>query len=198
MNIIYTRADAGAEVLGVDADNRIITAVVMPFGDFAAVPFRGDVWQETFERGAFDGVDAAKVRVCREHDRADTVGKVLRFHPRDPRGLVADIRIANTARGDDTLALAHEGMLSASAAFGVRPGGQILDHRNKIRRVTRAWLDHVALVMCPAYDGAEVVGARSKTPHLDAHQRDPVFAWAALRTDPVFQRARRRRPLDAQ
>ncbi len=36
---------------------------------------------------------------------AATVGKVMRFDTTDPRGLVADIRIAATQRGDDTVGL---------------------------------------------------------------------------------------------
>ena len=54
-----------------------------------------------------------------------------------------------------TLGLAAEGMLSASAGFGINPrSGQILDRARRVRRITNAYLDHIALVMQPAYDGA--------------------------------------------
>jgi hypothetical protein len=48
-------------------------------------------------------------------------------------------------RGDETLALAAENMLSASVGFGIHPGGESLDHINHVRRVTRARIDHLAL-----------------------------------------------------
>ena len=62
-----------------------------------------------------------------------------RFRPGDRRGLIADLKIANRARGDETLELCSEGMLSASAGFGVNPRtGQILDRARRIRRITHA------------------------------------------------------------
>jgi HK97 family phage prohead protease len=135
--------------------------------------------------GAFDGVDAApeKVRVKREHNKADAVGKVVSFNPYDPRGLIADIRIAPTPRGDDTLILASEGMLSASVGFGVHRNGEILDHGNHIRRVTRAWLDHLALVQTAAYGGAKVLAVRA-TPKLDAFRNDPSWRGRTSATTP--------------
>src|SRR5215208_6475857 len=136
-----------AAVLDVDPDSRIITCIAAPYGQTALVPFRGTTWREQFEPGAFDGADASKIRVCREHRRHDTVGRVVKFDFGDARGLLADIRIAATSRGTDTLQLAREGCLSASVAFGVRAGGEILDQRNKTRYITKAFLDHVGLTM---------------------------------------------------
>jgi phage head maturation protease len=125
-------------------------------------------------------------------NRADVVGKVVRFDTRDPRGLVASIRIARTQRGDDTLQLASEDMLSASVGFGVHRNGEVLDRFNRVRRVTSAWLDHIALVMSPVYSDAKVLAVRLTTPHLDKVRRDPIWAWAFWRTDPVVMWADRR------
>ncbi len=44
-------------------------------------------------------------------------GKVTRFDTRSAVGLVAEIKIAGTPRGDETLQLASEDMLSASIGF---------------------------------------------------------------------------------
>jgi hypothetical protein len=40
--------------------------------------------------------------------------------------------------------------------------------------VTRAWLDHIALVTSPAYDGAKVLAVLA-TPRLDALRNDPTM-----------------------
>nr|VTP03952.1 Caudovirus prohead protease [Mycobacterium riyadhense] len=186
---IQTRS-GGAEVLGVDFPARIITVIAVPYHQVATVPYQGGVWNETVEPGAFRGVEASPeaVRVCREHNKADTVGKCIGFRD-EARGLVAEIRIARTQRGDDTLALADEGMLSASVGFGIYRNGEALDHSTRTRRVKRAWLDHIGLVMTPAYDGARVLAVRHNTPDLD---RDPLFVWAKMRRDPVFKWARAR------
>ena len=79
-------------------------------------------------------------------------------------------------------------MLSASIGFAVPPGGEILDRFNRTRTITRAFLDHLALVQAAAYD-APVLAVRSA---VDNYLSDPVFVWAAQRCDPVFNWARRR------
>lgn len=140
-------------------DNRIITVVAVPYEQPAQVLYRGEVWTESFARGAFTGIEqqAGRIRVNRDHDKSRTVGKIIAFRD-DPNGLITEIRIARTALGDETLALAAEDMLSASIGFAVPTGGAQLDTRNRTRRVNRAILDHLALVESPAYENASVVG----------------------------------------
>lgn len=177
---VETRATP-AEVLNVDGRARIITVIAVPWNEPTSVVFRGTVWQEAFARSAFDGIenrDPERIRVNREHKRGDTVGKVVRFINTDPRGLIAEIRIAQTQRGDDTIALAEDRCLSASISFSIRPGGETLNQTRKTRIVTRALLDHIALVESPAYAGAKVLSVRSATPNLNEFAGDPVFAWA--------------------
>lgn len=144
----------------VDSTRRIITVIAVPYESPAQVQYRQEWWQEIFARHAFHGIDADpnQVRVNRDHDRTRTVGKVVRFDPNHPTGLLAEIRIAETQLGDETLALAAEDMLSASVGFGVYPGGHDLDRRTMTRRINRAFLNHLSLVEQPAYDGAKVVG----------------------------------------
>lgn len=149
-------------VVDVNTRTRIITVIAVPYGQRAQISFKGQTWSEIFERGAFDGIDAdpEKVRANREHNRADAIGKAVRFDTRDPRGLIADIQVARSTRGDDTLALATDKALSASVGFGVKPGGEQLDRFTRTRRITRAWLDHIALVQAPAYDGATILAVK--------------------------------------
>jgi hypothetical protein len=117
----------------IDRSSRVISVIAVPWDSPASVPFRGQTWQETFVRGAFDGIDSSGtgVRVNRDHDRSRTIGKVIHFDPHDTRGLVAEIQIARTELGDESLALAEEDCLSASVAFMVPAGGEQLDHRTR-------------------------------------------------------------------
>jgi phage head maturation protease len=150
---------AATETVGVDQAARIITVVAVPWNSPAQVPFRGAMWRESFSPGAFDGIDSSGtgVRVNRGHDRSRTIGKVVRFDPHDHRGLIAEMRIAPTALGDESLILAEDGCLSASIGFSIPSGGEQLDHRDRSRRIIRAELDHIALVEDPAYQGAAVL-----------------------------------------
>lgn len=153
MTALHRSAAEGTEVLGVDLAQRVVTLVVVPFDEPAWVEEGGELFRETFARGAFDETVDLKpsgVRVNRDHDRTRTVGKVIAFRPNDFRGLVADIQIAKTALGDETLALAAEGCLSASIGAAVRRGDVLVDRSARTRRVTRAYVDHVALVESPA------------------------------------------------
>jgi phage head maturation protease len=146
-------------VATVDHDQRIITIIAAPYEQEAVVMFRGRLWTEIFVRNAFNGIEqrASKIRVNRDHDRGRTIGKVVRFDPRHRQGLLTEIRVAKTILGDESLALASEDMLSASVAFSVPAGGEQLDHHQRIRRITTAVLDHIALVESPAYEGAQVL-----------------------------------------
>lgn len=191
------------ETVGVDEIARTIRVVAVPWEQETQVPFRGGIWTEIFTRGAFDGLRSTQsvVRVNRGHDFGRTVGKATSFDPGDPRGLIAELQIARTPLGDETLALAAEDCLSPSVAFMVPAGGMHLDTRARFRRINRAQLDHIGLVENPAYQGASVlsaVGVRSATPNLDAVRRDAVFAWANFYTDPAVRWAQRRRRSDAR
>lgn len=179
--------DRSGQVLASDWTQRTITVIAVPYGEPALVPFRGEVWREIFDRRAFvNAVEVAepdRVRVNRGHNKSDGVGKVVHFDPTDRRGLVARISVARTLRGDDTLGLAVGGALSASLGFGVLPGGEKLDHTTKTRVITRAFIDHLALVESPAYRGAQVLEVRggARTLSVAAAREDPILRWAQRR-----------------
>jgi phage head maturation protease len=180
------------EVADVNVKQRIITLVTVPYDQPAEIAYRGEIWKESFTRTAFDGIEKRpeRIRVNREHIRGNTVGKAIAFYPERQEGLVSDLRIAKTLRGDDTLALAEEDCLSASVGFGVLPSNQVLDRAKMTRRINKAWLDHIALVESPAYADANVLsvrdalGARSydgepvPTPILDDFMSDPIVRRA--------------------
>jgi HK97 family phage prohead protease len=155
---------------------RQIELVVMPYETETQVEHHGRTIREIVSRGAFEGINARQRRIAvnRGHVIDKVVGRATTFYPDRDEGLVAELQIARTAEGDETLALADEGLLDASAGFGVPDGGESWPARN-LRRLTRLWLDHIAMTPDPAYPGTNVLavrhheetGERVATPNLD-------------------------------
>lgn len=189
-----------AAVANIDAEERIVTMIAIPYEQPTTVPFRGEVWNEIVERGAFAGIENSThtYRVNRDHDKRRLVGKIVNYHPDRPEGLVVDAYISKTELGDETLQLAKDGILGASVGMAVRAADQVLDRSKggRTRRIKRAFLDHLALVPDPAYQGAEVLAVRNDTlveeeedeesriltPRMDEFSSDPILAW-------MFERA---------
>lgn len=166
-----------ATVSGVDFPQRVIEMIVMPYEEEALVEHKGRMITEIITRGAFAGIErrANRIRVNRDHDLKRTVGRALKLHASRDEGLVGELRIAQTELGDETLTLADEGILDASAGYLPMPGGEKWETRNRVR-VGKAWLGHIALTPDPAYEGARVLavrhakrtaGERVATPNLD-------------------------------
>lgn len=175
----FTRTNLirSAHIDNVDFSQRIITVIAVPYEQETFVPYRGETWGETIARGAFDGVldKPHRIRANRDHDKTRTVGKVVQFHRDRTDGLVSDIRIAKTPLGDETLALADEDCLGASVGGAVLPRDLSLDRSNKTRRVNRAFLDHIAFVEDPAYQGAKVLAVRDgHTQFVDEAELPPL------------------------
>jgi HK97 family phage prohead protease len=184
-----------SSITSVNARQRIIDMIAVPWEQEAEVFVRGESWREVFNRGAFDGIEAhaGRIRVNREHVYGDTVGKVVRFEDAT-EGELAQVKVAETLRGDETLALAEEDMISASVGYRVkRPSDVQMNRRTRMRRVMRAFIDHLAMVEAPAYAGAQVLAVRAEpsglqvaelvppTPALDEAMNSEVFAWARTR-----------------
>jgi HK97 family phage prohead protease len=165
-----------AQLVDVSFQERTIELIVVPYDTPALVPYQGRMVHESICRGAFDGIErrANRVRVNREHERMQTVGRAVAFHPSRDEGLVSEIKIAKTPLGDDTLELAADGCLDASAGFLPMNGGMRWLGRTAYE-VTKGWLGHIAMTSEPAYEGAQVLAVRSagdsvtpsKTPNLD-------------------------------
>lgn len=183
-----------SEVTGVDVRQRIIEVVAVPYNQEAPVPYRGDIWMESFERGAFDGIEtrSTPIMVNREHKKGDTVGKVMQWWPERTEGLVAEVKVARTLRGDETLALAEDGMIRASIGFGVRLRDQILDRTTMKRRIHKAFVDHLGFVEDPAYTGAEVLGVRGSEANIFAAELPPITERPAVDELAAWLASRRR------
>ena len=113
-----------AQLVDVSFAERTIEMIVIPYETPTLVGYEGRMVKESIDRGAFAGIErrANRVRVNREHERMQTIGRAVRFHPSREEGLVSEVKIAKTPLGDDTLELAADGCLDASAAFAPMPG----------------------------------------------------------------------------
>lgn len=193
---ILQRSDAVVLADDVDFRQRIIDIIAVPYEQEGEVLWRGEVWREVFERSAFNGIEdhAGRIPVRREHTLGETIGKVIRLDPRDSRGLLASVKISKTPKGDETLQLAHEKMLWASPGYYVkRPSDVQLNRRVMLRRVRRAFMQHLAMTDVPTFHGAVPVAVREGlsaqpaagqplvTPVLDEFAADEILSWASAR-----------------
>lgn len=180
-----------AQVVEVRYPQRIIELIAMPYEELTVVEHpvgSGRLIREICSRGAYDGVErrANRVKVNRDHDLARTCGRAVALHPSREVGLVAELRIAQTPLGDETLALAEDEILDASAGFLPFPnGGEEWLEQRSLRRLHRCWLGHIALVPDPAYEGANVLALRSaseshrspETPRAPTPNLDLIRQW---------------------
>jgi HK97 family phage prohead protease len=162
--MIHTRNLTSALHLRDDGDGRTLVGPLLPWGVEARVVDRGRLVVETFQRGALDGTDPARVPLTATHPKdAGTlpIGVMIEFEERADAAHGA-WHVSDTMIGNEVLALARDGVpLGLSVGFAEVPGGSRWSaDRQRVTR-TRAALDHVAVVRVPAYAGAGVVGLRA-------------------------------------
>lgn len=176
MSEVFLRNDSA--VADVDVRQRLIDVIAVPWDQEAEVEWRGEIWNEIFRRGAFDGLEdhVGRVRVNREHVIGNTVGKLVWADPASDLGLITRAKIAKTQAGDDTLGLAEDGAVSGSVGYRIKdPADVDLNRRTKLREVMRAFLDHLSFVESPAFVGAEVLAVRDS-------RMDDILAPTIART----------------
>ncbi len=190
----FVRSDS--VVADINVKQRLIDLVAVPWDQETEVPWLGEVWNEVFRRGAFDGLadHAGRVIVTRDHTPGDPgplVGKLVQVDPQHKDGLFTRAKIGRTLLGDETLALAEDDMLSPSVGYRIKQVDDVrVDRRIRLREVVRAFLDHVSLVPQPAFAGAHVLAVREDQsgavvdlPPRQARVIDEMFQ------DPAYLRA---------
>jgi phage head maturation protease len=105
----------------------------------------------------------------------------MAFYPSRREGLVAELKISGTALGEETLRLAADDVLGASAGFAllrkhgrygpVLPNAEVWESRNR-RRLNKLYLAHIALTPDPAYTNTDVLAVRSTTEKQETPNRD--------------------------
>jgi HK97 family phage prohead protease len=158
-----------SQVAEVNYPKRTIELVVMPYETEAQIVERGHAFTEIVTRGAFDGVQkrTSMIKVNRGHEIDRVVGRTVALHPSRDEGLVAEVRISRTDLGEETLILADDGILDASAGFMLmRENGKVKDQAEvwetkERRRLNHLYLDHIAMTPDPAYPDARVLAVRT-------------------------------------
>jgi HK97 family phage prohead protease len=161
--VIHTRNLTTSLALRDGGDGRTLVGPLLPWGVTARVVDRGRLVTETFQRGALQGTDPARVPLTATHPQdAGTlpIGRTLAIDDRADAAW-GEWLVSDTMLGNEVLALARDGVpLGLSVGFAEVAGGSRWSaDRQRVTR-TRAALDHVAVVRVPAYEGAGVVGVR--------------------------------------
>ena len=162
-----------------DDDGHHLVGIVAPWHS----TFDAGEYLEKFARTCFDKSIAergTRIPLLEQHDRnKHPVGMSLSWENNND-GLVADFRLANTPRADESRQLVLDNMVTGlSVAF--QPIRNRTETRDGRRHVTRmeARLDHVGLVTASAYSEAKVLAVRAYDP--DDPQVAPRLAkWRHL------------------
>jgi HK97 family phage prohead protease len=180
-----------ASLSSVSFPKRTIEMIVMPYEQETIVEHRGRFVREVVSRGAFDGLQnrPGRVQLNRDHDLLQVCGRAISFRPSNQAGLVAEVRVSNTVLGTETLELANDGILGASAGFALmdRPGAEEWPEKD-LRRLNKLHLDHIAMTPIPAYEGAQVLAVRSDPP--DAAERLPAPPGGIVVARPNLEQVR--------
>jgi HK97 family phage prohead protease len=179
MNEMPELEHRSSRIAEISFPKRTIELIVMPYETAATVGYHGRMIEEIVTRGAYDGVEkrTSQISVNRGHDIEKPVGRTVALHPSRTEGLVAEVKISKTDLGEETLVLADDGILSASAGFRllldnttgrVKRNAEVWETRSR-RRLNYLHLDHIAMTPVPAYESARVLAVRNV-------DRDPVPA----------------------
>lgn len=148
-----------ADLVVRDADKREIEARIVPWNTVIAT----NEGREMFAPGAFSGTEPGDV-VLRMSHQDPPAGRGLKIEDRDDGAYMA-FRVSKTAKGDEILTLATDGVTrGVSVGFETIPGGteyrDIDGHRTAV--YTRAVLREVSTTWMPAYPQAQVLAVREK------------------------------------
>lgn len=174
---VETRA---AQLLDVRFPQRTVEVMAVPYETPTnAVQYEGRQITEIIARGAFggDGISRRRIVCIRDHDKTRVAGKLVAIDAARTDGLVVELRMSDTPLGNETLELAADGILGASVGFA--PIRQRWSSDRTTRRLESCYLDHVALCVDPAYQGAQVLDVRTavRAPTVATPNKDKVLAW---------------------
>ena len=179
MNLETRTVDLEYLELRDDDDGHHLVGIVAPWHS----TFDAGEYLETFARTVFDKSiqeRGTRIPLLEQHDRnKHPVGMSLSWENTND-GLVADFRLANTPRADESRQLVLDNMVTGlSVAFQpIRNRTETRDGRRHVQRL-EARLDHVGLVTASAYSEAKVLAVRAYDP--DDPQVAPRLAkWRHL------------------
>ena len=147
-----------------DDEGRHIRGLVAPF----LTQYDTGKYIETFTSSTFDKSiqeRGQRIPLLEQHDNSrHPIGMAISWE-KNTDGLVADFKLAPTARGDEAHTLAQEGIVTGlSVGFiPIRNRTSSIGGRTHIQRL-EARLDHVGLVTTAAFSDAKVLSVRAWDP----------------------------------
>ncbi|WP_037190399.1 phage major capsid protein [Rhodococcoides fascians] len=180
-----------APVNVVDEQTRIISGIAVPYGQTTEIRTKNGSYLESFALGVFE--DDAPASVHANHSwktRGDLpIGTVISGKNR-PEGYYVECRIANTARGDEVLELARDGVLKYFSV-GFLPGTH--ETRDGVLVRTKAALGEVSITEIPAYKGAVIESVRNADTEQESRMDPEELARlvaAGIKDDPEVTQLR--------
>ncbi len=151
---------------GEGSDGRTVEIRIMPWGEVAETA----EGRESFERGAFAGVDPRRVTIESQRHGGALVGRGETLEERDDAAYL-HAHISRIAAGDEMLELINDGVLTAaSVAFKAtrtaRRGGVLVRQAADLVRV--------AILERGAYPSAGVIAVRSETEETAMVENEPA------------------------
>jgi HK97 family phage prohead protease len=165
MSSLETRTIEFAEIeTRADDDGRHLRGLVAPFQS----QYDTGKYIETFTSSTFDKSiqeRGSRIPLLEQHDSTRHPIGMATTWEKSTEGLIADFKLAPTARGDEAHALAQSGIVTGlSVGFiPIRNKTSQSGGRTHIQRI-EARLDHVGLVTTAAYTEAKVLSVRAYDP----------------------------------
>nr|WP_179278475.1 phage major capsid protein [Rhodococcus sp. 06-418-1B] len=176
-----------APIVGVDQENRIISGIAVPWDQPTSVRTAAGEYLEQFARGAI--ADGELVSVHANHGgvkRGDLPVGVLVSSRAVAGGQMVECRIANTARGNEVLELARDGVLRYFSVGFLPTEHEV---RDGVIVRTKVALREVSIVENPAYKGAVIESVRSAETEEETRM-DPEELAKLIAADPEVTQLR--------
>lgn len=168
---ILRRACAPSDLEIRGGDGRTIVGLACPFDTPTVISGPGGSYTELFKPGAFTRTlaerGAARIKVFASHaSGAFPLGRadVLR---EDANGLYCELRVSQTAAGDEALTLIRDGALD-SLSIGFSPVRESRGDASGLIERTEVRLHEISVVAYPAYESARILAVRSDLTHDSA------------------------------
>lgn len=143
-----------AETFRVNPDKRTISGLAVPWGKVARSGFS----QWKFKRGSLHWADESRVKMLRNHNHDEAIGRATRLE-NTANGLDVTFKVARGEEGDRALQLAEDGVLdglSVGIDFTDGDEWQPDPEDEGVRLVNKASLREVSITAMPAFDSARV------------------------------------------
>jgi HK97 family phage prohead protease/HK97 family phage major capsid protein len=164
-HVQFDSAEVHAE-FRVNAERRIITGLAVPWGEVAASGHQ----RYRFAPGSLTWADVSRVKVFRDHDHHEPIGRALAL-TNTAGGLEVTLKIARGSKGDEVLSLAEDGVLDG-LSVGIKFDEPLQPDNDdpSVMFVHRAMLREVSVTALPSFDGARVTDVAASQSQKGAQQ----------------------------